>query len=134
MTFNLLAVSRVAATTFVVDGHVLCFVREESEHVMTLVVPCEISYTKVDIGSGTAFGVKVALLFARKITKMVMGDARYDPQMFLNTLGTLAIYVIMLTLELSSNWIVSYIKIGGRGEAIIFTMFEIRNMSIYTRL
>ncbi len=59
-TFNSLAVFIVIVATFVVDGHVLYFVREVSEWVMILVVPCEIGYTRVYTGSCTAFGINVA--------------------------------------------------------------------------
>jgi hypothetical protein len=65
------------------------------------------------------------LLFAGKINKKVKGNARYNPQIFLNTLRTLAKYIARLMPELSSNWIVSYIKIGGHGKVIVLATFKL---------
>jgi hypothetical protein len=70
------------------------------------------------------------LHFARKIKEKVTGDARYDPRVFMSSLGLLSEYITALTPELNSNWFVSYVKVGGRGKAVVLTTSEVRNVSI----
>jgi hypothetical protein len=96
---------------------------------MSLSKPCvyhTISRTMVKIGT-----IRSNFLhFARKINEKVTGEARYDPQVFMSSLRLLSEYITALMPKLNSNWFVSYVKVGGRGKAVVLSTFEVRNVSI----
>ena len=68
---------------------------------------------------------------AKTINEKVTGDDHFDHRFVMASLKVLAsYYVARLTPKFNSNWFVSYVKIGKRGDSIVLTNYEVRNVRI----
>ena len=68
--------------------------------------------------------------FGKKINEKVTGDAQDNHHVVMESLDVLSSYVARLTPKFNSNWFVSYVKIGKRGDSIVLTNNEVRNVRI----